>query len=230
MNVANSADMCYTYGKQIAITGTSDIIFCYNGRDGVVTEDNGLIYMRARYYSPDMRRFVDADIVAGNLSNAITLNRFAYANGNPVSFVDPFGLEAARVSTTKDDNGWYTEELSSAIHFVLDIAGFIPGWGAIADALNALVYALEGDWLNAGMSALAAIPGLGDIASGCKWASKLFSKMTRDEIGEWATSGSAYQKGLKGEFLAEINQSEKYKNASDVGGRMRVPDGVNGGY
>ena len=48
--------------------------------------------MRARYYSPDMRRFVNADIVAGEISNAVTLNRFAYANGNPVSFVDPFGL------------------------------------------------------------------------------------------------------------------------------------------
>ena len=49
--------------------------------------------MRARYYSPDMRRFVNADIVAGEISNAVTLNRFAYANGNPVSFVDPFGLD-----------------------------------------------------------------------------------------------------------------------------------------
>ncbi len=81
-----------TYGKLISRTGTSKVIFGYNGRDGVVTEDNGLIYMRARYYSPDMKRFVNADIVAGELSNAITLNRFAYANGNPVSFVDPFGL------------------------------------------------------------------------------------------------------------------------------------------
>ena len=81
-----------TYGNQIARTGTSDVIFCYNGRDGVITESNGLIYMRARYYSPDMRRFVNADIVAGNISNAVTLNRFAYANGNPISYVDPFGL------------------------------------------------------------------------------------------------------------------------------------------
>jgi len=62
----------------------------------LVTDSNGLVYMRARYYSPDMRRFVNADIVAGKLSNAITLNRFAYANGNPVSFVDPFGLSAER--------------------------------------------------------------------------------------------------------------------------------------
>jgi hypothetical protein len=52
--------------------------------------------MRARYYSPDMKRFINADILAGGISNAITLNRFAYANGNPVSFVDPFGLSAER--------------------------------------------------------------------------------------------------------------------------------------
>ena len=88
-----------TYGKCIARTGTSDIIFGYNGRDGVVTDTNGLCYMRARYYSPEMKRFVNADIVAGKLSNAITLNRFAYANGNPVSFVDPFGLSAERGNT-----------------------------------------------------------------------------------------------------------------------------------
>ncbi len=81
-----------TYGNLVSRTGTSKVIFLYNGRDGVITDDNGLYYMRARYYSPEMRRFVNADIVAGQLSNAVTLNRFAYANGNPVSFVDPFGL------------------------------------------------------------------------------------------------------------------------------------------
>ena len=52
--------------------------------------------MRARYYSPEMKRFINADIVAGSITNAVTLNRFAYANGNPVSFVDPFGLSAER--------------------------------------------------------------------------------------------------------------------------------------
>ena len=50
-----------TYGKCISRTGTSSVIFGYNGRDGVVTDDNDLIYMRARYYSPEMRRFVNAD-------------------------------------------------------------------------------------------------------------------------------------------------------------------------
>ena len=51
-----------TYGKLLSRTGTSAILFGFNGRDGVITDTNGLIYMRARYYSPDMKRFINADI------------------------------------------------------------------------------------------------------------------------------------------------------------------------
>ena len=89
-----------TYGKQTARTGTSEVIFGYNGRDGVITDSNSLLYMRARYYSPELRRFINADIIAGEISNAITLNRYAYANGNPVSNVDPFGLTSRGVADT----------------------------------------------------------------------------------------------------------------------------------
>ena len=85
-----------TYGKLISRTGNSFVIFGYNGRDGVVTDKNGLIYMRARYYSPDMRRFINADILHGEISDSTSLNRYSYVNGNPVSYVDPFGLSAER--------------------------------------------------------------------------------------------------------------------------------------
>ena len=82
----------------------------YNGRDGVVTDDNGLIYMRARYYSPELRRFVNADIIAGKITNAITLNRYAYANGNPVSFVDPLGLWSLKNAWNKLTD-WVEEKI-----------------------------------------------------------------------------------------------------------------------
>ena len=52
--------------------------------------------MRARYYSPQMRRFVNADILHGQISDSPSLNRYSYVNGNPVSFVDPFGLAPER--------------------------------------------------------------------------------------------------------------------------------------
>ena len=85
-----------TYGKLISRTGSSFVIFGYNGRDGVITDKNGLIYMRARYYSPAMRRFINADILHGEISDSTSLNRYSYVNGNPVSFVDPFGLVKER--------------------------------------------------------------------------------------------------------------------------------------
>ena len=84
------------YGRLTEKVGLDDILFCYNGKYGVITEPSGLVYMRARYYSPELRRFINADVVAGEISNAITLNRYAYANGNPISNVDPLGLTAER--------------------------------------------------------------------------------------------------------------------------------------
>jgi len=71
--------------------GSSDTPFLYNGRDGVMSDTNGLYYMRARYYSPEIRRFVNQDVLLGNVADGQSLNRYAYVTGNPVSYVDPFG-------------------------------------------------------------------------------------------------------------------------------------------
>ncbi len=66
-------------------------------------DDTGLIYMRARYYSTELRRFINADKVHGDISNGLTLNRYAFCNGDPANGVDPMGLSAERgnVSTGK---------------------------------------------------------------------------------------------------------------------------------
>ena len=86
-----------TYGRLKDRTGTTKTPFLYNGRDGVITEDDtGLIYMRARYYSPELRRFINADKVHGDITNALTLNRYAYCNGDPANGVDPMGLSKER--------------------------------------------------------------------------------------------------------------------------------------
>ncbi len=131
-----------TYGKLISRTGSSFVIFGYNGRDGVVTDKNGLIYMRARYYAPELRRFVNADIVSGSIENSVTLNRFSYANGNPVSFIDPFGLCGERnggsggrfgeVKDTLDDykNSSAFEKIKENAYYILHYAelyGVDPG-------------------------------------------------------------------------------------------------------
>lgn len=48
--------------------------------------------MRARYYNPEIKRFINQDVVQGTIENGLSLNRYAYSNGNPISYIDPFGL------------------------------------------------------------------------------------------------------------------------------------------
>jgi len=72
--------------------GNTKTPYLYNGRDGVMNDGNGLYYMRARFYSPEIRRFVNRDVLLGDVMVSNALNRFSYVNGNPVSLVDPLGL------------------------------------------------------------------------------------------------------------------------------------------
>jgi hypothetical protein len=49
--------------------------------------------MRARYYNPAIRRFVNQDTLFGSIDPGISLNRFAFVQANPVSGIDPLGLD-----------------------------------------------------------------------------------------------------------------------------------------
>jgi WXG100 family type VII secretion target len=55
------------------------------------------------------------------------------------------------------------------IHGFLDVAGFIPGFGEIADGANAIIYLGEGRYLEAGISAAAMVPIVGDLGKVGKW-------------------------------------------------------------
>ena len=70
-----------------------EVLFLYNGQYGVQSDDSGLYYMRARYYNAAIKRFINQDIVTGSIESSQSLNRYAYVEGNPVSYLDPFGLE-----------------------------------------------------------------------------------------------------------------------------------------
>lgn len=64
------------------------------------------------------------------------------------------------------------DEVLDGIQLALDVAGFAPGVGAIPDLINAGISALRGDWLGAGISIVAAVPGIGDAVAGAKIARK----------------------------------------------------------
>jgi hypothetical protein len=53
---------------------------------------------------------------------------------------------------------------------LLDLAGMIPGAGAVPDLLNATISVAKGDYIEAALSVVSAVPGLGDAAGAAKIA------------------------------------------------------------
>lgn len=119
-----------SYGTTTYRAGTNDTPFLYNGRYGVMTDANGLLYMRARYYNPYLCRFINAD-PAGFAGG---LNWYCYANGNPVSSIDPFGL------CPEDFNTGYRW-----LDYGLDLTAK-GGEGAMGLVTKATMLALKGVW------------------------------------------------------------------------------------
>ncbi len=129
------------YGELVSHLGATSQPFLYDGRDGVMTDSDGLYYMRARYYGPQVKRFLQRDIIAGTPAQTPSLNRYAYALGNPARFIDPSGREIS-----------VGELIGSAITGAL-FGGFeAVVWGAVVGGI-----ALEGIPVVAGIAIAASL-------------------------------------------------------------------------
>ena len=84
------------YGKVMARTGSTATPYQWIGGHGVRLTATGLHFMKARYYSSDLRRFASADPLRIHGG----ANLYLYANANPIFYVDPngeFGVAGALV-------------------------------------------------------------------------------------------------------------------------------------
>jgi RHS repeat-associated protein len=76
----------------------SDNRFRYLGRHGVMDEENGFLYIHARYYSTRRGRFTTKDPTTGTDGDSQSMNRYIYALNNPVRLIDISGLSAQETS------------------------------------------------------------------------------------------------------------------------------------
>ena len=64
--------------------------FRYRGY--VWDEETELYYLRSRYYDPAWGRFLNADIILGNISSLLEHSLFSYCKNSSISFLDNTGL------------------------------------------------------------------------------------------------------------------------------------------
>ena len=77
------------YGEKLSDGESGENKVSYTGKKH--NEVTGLTYFGARYYDPEVGRFMGMDAVGFEEGNPMTFNRYAYAFDNPFKFIDPDG-------------------------------------------------------------------------------------------------------------------------------------------
>lgn len=98
--------------------GPRELLQTFQGQQ--YNDDTGLYNFKARYYDAELGRFLSADTIVADSSDPRTLNRYAFAGGNPVQFIDPSGH-----SFLSSVGGFFSgvgDGLSSAVNWIEDHA------------------------------------------------------------------------------------------------------------
>jgi RHS repeat-associated protein len=94
--------------------------FGYTGQT-LDRNSGGIMYYGARYYLPELRRFISADSLVPDGSSSQAYNRYSYVLNNPVNFVDPSGHTACGMLPTGDIRS-FCEKLAKIASLTADIA------------------------------------------------------------------------------------------------------------
>jgi RHS repeat-associated protein len=106
------------YGKISQQTGQNTTNYKFTGKE---LDTTGLYYYGARYYDPEIGRFITADPTIQHPNDPQDFNRYAYCRNNPINYVDPTGY------------GWFKK--------------FIKGYGSLFGFGGAAIKgAVTGDW------------------------------------------------------------------------------------
>jgi RHS repeat-associated protein len=89
----------YPYGEEATATDQDSETMKFTGHERVFAVEEGtnpaaddLDYMHARWCSPVTGRFMSFDPIGGNPWRPQSFNRYAYVLGNPMNYIDPYGL------------------------------------------------------------------------------------------------------------------------------------------
>jgi len=76
------------YGVLAQTAGSAQTSYGFTGE---YTDPSGMVYLRARHYSPNDGRFLTRDTWMGDYNRPLSLNRWGYVEGNPINSTDPSG-------------------------------------------------------------------------------------------------------------------------------------------
>ncbi|MFH0857460.1 MAG: CARDB domain-containing protein [Candidatus Magasanikbacteria bacterium] len=77
------------FGNTIGYQGTKETNSLFTNQEK--DQESELYYYNARYYNPNLGRFIERDSYLGQDGQTLSKNRYIYVQNNPLKFVDPTG-------------------------------------------------------------------------------------------------------------------------------------------
>jgi RHS repeat-associated protein len=207
--------------------------------------DTGFVYMQARYYDPSTGRFLSIDPVGPSPGNLFNLNRYDYANNNPINHTDPDGRCADGASCdqmVQSYGAWANanpEEADKigrdvgvpAVSVMLAVTG-APEAVGVASVMRAVAGKIVGVIARRAATKLAAkIPTMGkegsngvrEVKGGVTEAKKMFDTLRGTNKAEEVKPGVSIAKGPNGKTVTFRSSSKSGPPTVDVHG---VVEGV----
>lgn len=100
----------YTYdawGNVLSVSGDIANLNPIRYRGYYYDSETRLYYLQSRYYDPQVKRFINADIFASTGQGFIGCNMFAYCNNSPVSSADKTATSASDVAQAWSEGMWW---------------------------------------------------------------------------------------------------------------------------
>lgn len=89
-----------SFGNMYSHIGNNDNEYGFQGEQ---RDNSGLYYLRSRYMNPQTGTFTSMDTYSGCLDDPQSINRYLFANSNPVLFCDPNGHAARGIPMSKEE-------------------------------------------------------------------------------------------------------------------------------
>jgi RHS repeat-associated protein len=196
------------WGELISQTGTVDIPIRYAGY--YYDTETGMYYLKSRYYSPEIGRFLTKDTIKGVNADPRTLNLYTYAEGNPIMNVDPDGhlawkkveRGASYVAGGAATIALFAAMVSAAPVVVTGAAIIGLGATVVSGTISGYRYVKsgfkdKGAGLNTALSLASAIPGAATIrvtnlaSAAAKGAGKPIANIASNQISK-VSAGITY--------------------------------------
>ena len=166
------------YGVAVASMGPAPNGPGYTGH--VNDPETGLVYMQARYYDPAAGRFLSVDPVGPSVGDTFGVNRYAYANNNPIVNMDPDGRETGIAFHSEfvmmGGKAQHYQSPNDTVGQALQVAfSVMPVIGGASSILNAIA---NPSAASISAAAIGALPVVGGVAADAVKGGSAFERAT----------------------------------------------------